>query len=207
MFNRSIVSSRVIIFLGIIGWFGGAAVLIADLVGIILVERHNPVADTISQLAIGEYAWIQDLGLDLFALAFLAIAVGLFLVQSGDWKWKVGLLLLILLAVDVVLIAEHNQYAGQQNQKGDIHMYCVYVLYGLFGLACLLLAAGFKQFGKQWFSVSIGIGLSWFALGPIFLLIPDRWDGAYERGVALLMVGWVVVVAYLLTTTRRDHTT
>jgi hypothetical protein len=207
MLNRSTVSPKAIILLGIIGWIGCAAVLIADLVGIILVERHNPVADTVSQLAIGEYAWIQDLGLDLFALAVLAIAVGLFLLRSGDWKWKVGLLLLILLAVDVVLIAEHNQYAGQQNQKGDIHMYCVYVLYGLFGLACLLLAPGLKRLGKQWFSVSMGIGLSWFALGPVFLLVPDRWDGAYERGVTLLMVGWVVMVAYLLTTTRRDHIT
>ena len=43
--------------------------IITDVIGIMLVDDHNPISDTISALAIEKYAWVQDIGLELYAVA------------------------------------------------------------------------------------------------------------------------------------------
>ena len=60
--------SRLLQVCGYIGLFGCIAAVVTDIIGIIVVEKHNPISETISALAITKYAWIQDLGLNLFAL-------------------------------------------------------------------------------------------------------------------------------------------
>lgn len=62
----------------LIGFFGCLSVIAGDIIGIALHEKHDPISDTISMLAIGKYGWIQDWGLDIFAAGYLAIATGLF---------------------------------------------------------------------------------------------------------------------------------
>ena len=41
-------------------------------------------------------------------------------------------MLLVLFDIDVILIAEHNQYAGRKGVGASIHIQCVYVLALLF---------------------------------------------------------------------------
>jgi len=40
--------------------------------GAIAVDGYNPIQQTISNLAINQKAWIQDIGLNLFAVSFAA---------------------------------------------------------------------------------------------------------------------------------------
>ena len=183
---------------GIIGIFGCFAVIITNIIGIIVVEKHNPISETISALAINKYAWIQDTGLDLYAAAMIACAIGLYAWNLGGTKWKIGTVLLLLLGIDVIVIAEHNQYAGREEIGASIHIQCVYIFAFLFTALTLLLASGLRKVGRNWYRFSIGISLVWIVLAPIFFFVPTNIDGAYERFISLITIAWVAAISWLL---------
>ena len=97
--------------------FGCFAVIAADIIGIIIHEEHNPFKNTISMLTIGKYGWIQDLGLDFLAMGYVALAIGLFTWKKNNARWLIGLVVLVLIGADLVMIEEHNQYAGRPGEK------------------------------------------------------------------------------------------
>lgn len=199
--ETSSLRRRVIVGCGVVALLGCVLVTAANFIGILVVDAHNPISETISKLAIGEHAWIQDLGLDAFAIGLFSLALGLHLTLSGGWRWQAGLVLLILLGVDVLLIAEHNQYAGRPGRGAAIHIYCVYALYGLFSLITFLLAANLKKLGDRWRRFSLSISVSWLVLAPLFFVVPTRWDGAFERFLALFLLAWVGGLAWQLSST------
>ncbi|PZD74769.1 hypothetical protein C1752_00613 [Acaryochloris thomasi RCC1774] len=192
-------SSKLSLICGCIGLVGCIAAIATDFIGIIVVEKHNPISDTISSLAIEKAAWIQDTGLDLFAAGLIACAIALYAWHLGKTKWKAGTLMLALLGIDVLLIAEHNKYAGREDVSGAaIHIYCVYALGILFTLVPLLLAFGLRKVSRKWFRLSLGTAIAWGILSPIFFFIPTSWDGIYERFLSLIMIGWVAAISVLL---------
>jgi len=183
----------------LIAAFGAFAVVAADIIGIIVVEKHNPISETVSKLAIGKYAWIQDLGLDLFALGWLGLAAGLYRLGRGQgWKWKLSIFLMVLLAADFVLIAEHNQYATEATPKEAIHTQLVYALGGLFLLICCFMAPGLKNFGKGWRNFSLVCAGVWLVTTPFFFFISTQWDGLFERISGSTLVVWMLGMANLL---------
>ena len=191
-------SSKLLLVCGIIGIFGCLSVIIANIIGIIVVESHNPITETISALAITKHAWIQDLGLDLYAAAMIACAVGLYAWNLGGLRWKTAAVLLGLLGVDVILIAEHNQYAGRPGVGAAIHIYCVYALAILFAATSLLLSFGLRKVGRNWYRYSMGTAIIWTVLAPIFFFVPTSIDGAYERFISLITISWVAAISWLL---------
>ncbi len=190
--------SRLLIACGLIGLAGSAMVVLANLIGIIVRDGYNPIAQTISDLAIGDYAWIQDYGLDAYAVALLACAVGLYRWRAGGKWWEGTAILLLLLAFDIVLIAEHNQYAGRPGRGAAIHLQLVYILGLLFTLIPLSFALGARTLSKRWFRFSLGITIAWLVGGPVFFFVPDGWDGGFERLVGLLMFAWTAAISWLL---------
>lgn len=190
--------SRLLEFCGYISLFGCIAAVVSNIIGIIVVENHNPISETISALAITKYAWIQDWGLNFFALGLIACAVGLFSWNLNGTTWKIGAFLLFLLGIDVVLIAEHNQYAGREGVGASIHIQCVYALGLLFALLTLLFATGLRKLGRNWYRFGIGITAFWVVTAPTFFIVPTNIDGAYERFVAMIMLTWVVAISWLL---------
>ncbi|NJL01033.1 MAG: DUF998 domain-containing protein [Spirulinaceae cyanobacterium SM2_1_0] len=193
------MGSKLILISGLLGLLGCATVVITNIIGILVVDAHNPISDTISGLAIGKYAWIQDFGLDVFAVGLIACAIGLYVFRRGGIRWRVGVLLLGILGFDIFLIAEHNQYANRVDSDGAaIHLYCVYVLGILFALLTFLTASGLRKLGESWYRFGLWTSLIWTVAAPLFLITPTGWDGIYERGVALIMVTWVVGISWLL---------
>ncbi|KAI9132270.1 hypothetical protein [Acaryochloris sp. CCMEE 5410] len=71
-------SSKLSLICGFVGLVGCFAALLTDIIGTIVVQKHNPISETISSLAIGKAAWIQDSGLDLFAAGLIACAIALY---------------------------------------------------------------------------------------------------------------------------------
>lgn len=191
-------NSQLLLICGLVGLVGCVSVLVTDFIGIVVVDGYNPIAQTISALAITEKAWIQDTGLNLFAVAFASCAVGLFSIKLGGWKWQAGVSLLLLLAVDILLISEHDKYAGREGVGAAIHIYCVYALGPLFTLAPLLISFGLKKISRGWHLFSLWIAIAWAILSPIYFFIPNGWDGAYERFVSLIMIMWVALISWLL---------
>lgn len=194
--NRS--PNRLSLFCGAIGILGCLSVIVANIIGIIVVENHNPISETISALAITKYAWIQDLGLDLYAVAMFACAIALLRWNLGDWRWKTSSILLVLLGIDVILIAEHNQYAGREGIGASIHIQCVYALAVLFAAVTLLLSFGLRKVGRNWYRYSMGTAIVWIVLAPIFFFVPTNIDGAYERFISLITIFWVATISWLL---------
>lgn len=181
---------------GVLGIFGCIAVIVGDVIGIALHEKHDPISDTISMLAIGKYGWIQDRGLDLLALGYLALAIGLYAWKRKGAKWIISLIILVLIGFDLVMIAEHNQYAGRPGYT--IHRKLVFILAVLFLMLNILISSDLKSLKPFLKRFSIWIASLWLIFAPILLLIPDTWDGAYERLICALLVVWPTVVSYNL---------
>lgn len=154
-------------------------------------------------LAIGKYGWIQDWGLDILAIGFLALSIGLFIWKNKGTKWIISLTFLILIAVDLVLLAEHNQYAGRPGYT--IHRKLVYTLASLFLLLNILIVPGLKDLKSYLKKFSYWIASLWFILAPLLPLIPDSLDGAYERLVSSLIVVWLSVVSFNLMKLNSDR--
>lgn len=192
---------------GVLGAVGCVVALVGSIAGILLVEHHNPISETISKLAVGRYAWIQDLSLDFFAGAVLACGVGLYAWNLGKLRWKTGTLVLVLVGIVVILIAEHNQYAGRPGPGATIHIYLVYAFGLLLPLSMLLLAFGLRRIHAYWYRFSLGLGIIWLVLAPAFFFVPTSWDGAYERFIGLLALLWVTAVSYLLLRRGTDDVT
>lgn len=178
---------------GSLGIFGCLAVILTDIIGILVHEAHDPISDTISMLAIGKYGWIQDLGIDLFALSFLALAIGLYSWKKKGTKWIISLIILVLLSAVFVLIAEHNQYAG--GKEHTLHRKLVYIMAGLFLLLNLLIRKDLGQLKSYLNRLSLWIAGLWAVLAAAFPFIPDGIDGAYERLVCVLLVVWPLAVS------------
>ena len=82
--------------------------------------------------------------------------------------------MLRLLGIDVILIAEHNQYAGREGVGASIHIQCVYVLAVLFAAITLLLSFGLRLVGRNWYRYSLDTAIVWTVLASIFFLCSDR---------------------------------
>jgi Protein of unknown function (DUF998) len=181
---------------GAIGITGSITVVASNFIGIALHEKHDPISDTISMLAIGKYGWIQDWGLNILALGYMALAVGLFAWKNKGRKWISSLILLLLISADIILIAEHNQYAGRPGE--NIHLTLVYILAGLFLILTFLISFDLKSWHPNLKRFSLWIAFLWLIFAPLLPLIPDGWDGAYERLICTLLVAWPIVISYKL---------
>ena len=181
---------------GAIGIFGCVAVIASDFIGIAVHEKHDPISNTISMLAIGKYGWIQDWGLDLLAIGFLALAIGLYTWKRTGVKWIISLFILVFISTDLILIAEHNQYAGRPGNT--IHRKLVYILAGLFLILNFLISSDLKSLRPYLKKFSLWIGFLWLISAPLLPFIPDSWDGAYERLICTMLVVWPAVVSYHL---------
>lgn len=181
---------------GILGIIGCLGVVAGDIIGIIVHEAHNPIRNTISMLAIGKYGWIQDVGLDLLGVGFFALAIGLFTRKQSGTKWIISLIILVLIAVDILMIAEHNQYAGRPGDK--IHRKLVYALALLFPALLITISFDLKDLKPYLKKFSRWIAGIWLISAPFMPLIPTNIEGAYERLVSSLIVIWLGVVSYNL---------
>ncbi len=117
---------------------GSLATAVTDLLGVALSDRIGLAADTISDMAAGEYDLLADLGLYAFVLGVLAATAGLLRWRIDRKDWKIGAALLVVYAAAVTLIAAYEAYS-----TGDgpvIHIYLVYTLGVAFPLAALLTA-------------------------------------------------------------------
>ncbi len=190
--NKALITMAGVVLLGCI------VVISANLLGIFFVEKHDPISETISTLAIGKYAWIVDLGLDAFAVSLLSLAIGFYFIKFDSVKWKVCIFLLVLLSIDIYLISEHNEYADSMDKEGRIHIYCVYFLGACFSAITLLCGQILRDTHQQWSRYHYIFFAIWSVFAPLFFFVPTSIDGLYERGLAIIMVGWVISQAWFL---------
>ncbi|MGB3766749.1 MAG: DUF998 domain-containing protein [Phormidesmis sp.] len=194
----------ILIVLGVVGLFGCLSVVVTDIVGALAVKGYNPITQTISSLAITDRAWIQDVGLNLFSASFAACGAGFLILDLGKLRWKIGSILLLLLAVDILVISEYDTYADADSFGSTVHLACTVILGGLFILAPWLTAFGLKHIGRRYYLYSLATAGFWGAFSFVFFLIPTNWDGAYERFLSLIVIAWVMLASWLLVDQGRQ---
>lgn len=177
---------------------GCAAAALADFVMWFLTPGYNPVAQTISELGAGPHHEVQDAGIALFAAGVFALGVAFILRSKDGWRSWLVRAAFVILAIDICLIAFWNEYGDGEPGGLVIHKYLVLLLY--------LLAAVILWFGDAvtparrsvLSSFGRGAAIFWLVAAPVFYLLPDSIDGAYERFLALILIGAVASAALAL---------
>lgn len=196
--ERNRIHAKIRAVCGIVGLIGCVGLVSGLIAGMILVDPYDPISDTVSNLAAGHRAWIQDTGLVLFAIGLLACGVGLFAWNSDSWARRLAAALLILLAGDVVVIALHNEYGDGDHEKYVIHMRAVYGFAAMFAAVPALASAGLRRFGRLWVWSSVATSLVVLVGAPAFFVAPQDWKGAYELTLGAVIVAWVGALSWML---------
>ncbi len=187
-----------LVLLGSASIVSAVLVLASDLIGWAVVEKHNPITETISRLAVGEHAWIQDVGLDVYAAGIGALAIAMLLWSPGGWKWKAAAGALLVVAADIVVIAEYNQYAGFDGFGYQVHRWCCFVLYVSVAAAAGLLASELKPIDDTQKKATIAFLVVWLIGGPLFMfVVPTDIDGGVERIIGIALVAWTSGLAWM----------
>jgi hypothetical protein len=96
------------------------------------------------------------------------------------------------------LIAPLREYAGETNPGADIHEWCVYAIGVLLPFSTFA-GAALGAFAGPWLRrAGASIGAAWLVAAPVFLLGAFGYDGAVERFMALLMIGWALALVSLV---------
>ncbi|MBH1943356.1 DUF998 domain-containing protein [Erythrobacter sp. YJ-T3-07] len=175
----------------------GCAIAVAcDIVGARLSNRIGLFSDTISNLAAGPWDILSDLGIYAFVLGVLAVTVGLVRWRVSRWDWRLGTVLLVVLALDYTLIAAYEAYSTGEGTQ--IHYKLVYLMGVAFPLTVLLTAGQFWEIDRR-LGIALYIGGALWALAaPVLFLVPTAWDGLYERGLAFAKLGWFVTMGVMI---------
>ena len=189
---------------GTVGIIAGVFPIAADVVSWLLADGYNPVAQSVSALAVGPSSWLIDLGLWSFVLACLTVAVGLWTWMSDERLANATAAALILVGVCVGVVARVNQYAGTDNPNANVHLWAVCLLGASFALTSFLAAQALGRHSPGLARFSLGIAIAWVVICPIYWFFTDAWSGAVERLLALLMVGWLVALARRLRAAAAD---
>ncbi len=174
--------------------------IVMDLVGVGLSDRVGMIRDTISDLAAARRDTmvdeIADIGIYAFVASVIATTYGLLRWRIDRLDWKIGSWLLVAVALCVTLIAGYEAYT-----TGDgpvIHYRLVYVIGVAFPLTVLLTAGQFWEINRRLGIALYGGGALWAMLGPALFVVPTAYDGAYERILAGLMLGWFITMGVMI---------
>ncbi|MEX1234007.1 MAG: DUF998 domain-containing protein [Roseovarius sp.] len=194
-----------LILLGAMGIGGCAALVIGTVVAPLFVPDYNWVADTISDLAAGEWEIIMDVSLYGFAAGLMAIALAASHVHLGKSGWSIGVMSLAVLSALVIIIGARNEYGDNDNEGVVIHIYLVYGLGVLFAVTSAVMQAGLRASGHaragRWL---IGFGLAWAIMVPVYLMSPTSIDGVLERILGVFACGMVVALSLVFLRRGRD---
>ena len=161
----------------------------------LLVESYSPIRETISALAVGPGSWLLDIGLWIFAAGCVALAFAMFRWHLGARAWRLAAVAIMLLGPVIGVIALFNEYAGKHNAGANVHLAAVCALGLLVAAAALLVVPSLRLHDDRLARRGVIFAGAWVILAPLFFVIPDGWNGGYERLLALMLLGWVATIS------------
>ncbi|WP_224826784.1 DUF998 domain-containing protein [Cognatishimia sp. MH4019] len=198
-------NSQLLIGSAVVAVAGTIAMVLGNIIGSMVVPNHDWVADTVSDLAAGKYEIIQDVALYGFAGALVACALAAAHLHLDGARWNIGIACLALLAMCVVVIGARNEYGDNDNEGIVIHIYVVYVIGALFAALFLTMGRGLGKIARRYGVMSYFCAALWIVGAPIFFFMPTGYDGAYERGLGIISVVWVIAFSWMLFSVARGR--
>ena len=134
--------------------------------GVLIVQAispgHDPLSDTISDLARDDTAWIMDTIFYVNAASLMALAIAAAHLHLGNWDWSLGILVLALLALDIVLLGIWDTFYSQPGvDKLSVHTRLATLLYPLFLVGPLLMARGVSKEGAAFKWAFVASAVLW----------------------------------------------
>jgi hypothetical protein len=166
-------------------------ILVADFV----VPDHDWIADTISDLAAGEYEMITDMGIYAYSAALMACAVGAAHAHMGGKGWTWSIYALIVTGLVVFLVGARDEYGDGDDESVALHVYLVYTLYVTFAFMPWAMSDGVALVSRPIAFVMRGVTVAWTILAPFFFFLPTAIDGIYERMLGAITFVFVTCLA------------
>ncbi|WP_167767247.1 DUF998 domain-containing protein [Jannaschia formosa] len=181
---------------GALGVVGALVPIATDVLSWPLAESYSPVSQSISALAVGRASWLIDLGLWIFALGCFAVGTGMFALRPLAAPWLIAAVATITIGIEAATVAVVNEYAGSKNAGADIHSWAIWLLYPSFAVAALGGRRRLRDLSSLAARYSLAAGWIWIVFAPVYYFwYPSGWAGAFERGLAILMIAWLLLVA------------
>ena len=171
------------------------ALAVTMLVADVVVPDHDWVADTISDLAAGRFELLLDSGMYLLAFGTVALAVAAGHVHLGGRGWSAGVWLLMALGLLIFWIGARDEYGDGDSEGVTIHLWLVGGLYAAMAVAPWAMSAGAGRVAGWLRTALRGVTVAWVPLAPLFFVMPDGVDGAYERLLGLILFAFLGLLA------------
>ena len=180
----------------------GQFFLLASALLLPLVSEFSLIGDTMSEVVLGRFGWVQTVAFVAAGVGTLALAYALRKLTAGTWGSRVGSLLVGVYGVGAVLIAilPTDRIDSPADMAALSTAGLIHVAVSLVSFVCMIIAMGV-------FTRTFALDCRWRSLMPWLVLLPTsafslllgQSEGPRTGLMQRLMVGviaaWIVVVA------------
>jgi hypothetical protein len=161
---------------------------------ILMASGLNPVSSPISDLSRGDWAALHTLSLASFGMAHLTLAAGIRGLDSGR-LWALARVFLALAGAGLVFVGYFFLSASPATLSAPGASAPLWIVASLTGVAMGAMQPGLSRRARALSIFSaLCLGL-WMWMVPVFFFVGDDWIGAYQRGVGLIYMIWLVGVS------------
>lgn len=180
----------------------GQLILLASAWLLPAVSEYHLVGDNISELAIGQYGFVQTLAFVISGLGVLALAYGIHRVTAGIRGSLLGSVFIGIYGVGALVVAifpsdriDSKADVWTQSTTGWIHSITAFVAYLSVITGMLVLTWTFAR-DMHWRSLVVGSALlAGAALALLFVQSEGPWVGLMQRLMITAISGWLILVA------------
>ena len=180
----------------------GQLVLLASAWLLPAISEYHLVGDNISELAIGQYGFLQTLAFVISGLGVLALAYAIHRLTAGIRGSLLGSVFIGIYGVGALVVAifpsdriDSKADVWTQSTTGWIHSITAFVAYLSVITGMLVLTWTFAR-DMHWRSLVVGSALlAGAALALLFVQSEGPWVGLMQRLTITAISGWLILVA------------
>jgi hypothetical protein len=181
----------------------GQVVLLASALLLPFVSEFRFVGDTMSELVLGRFGWIQTAAFVVAGAGTLALAYAIRQLTAGTWGSRVGSLLVGIYGVGAILIAifptdriDSAADMASLSTAGLIHVAVSLVSFVCMIAAMFILTRTFAKDSRWRSSLPFWIVLlPASALSLLFVQSEGPWVGIMQRLMVGAITAWIIIVA------------
>ncbi|MFK8031930.1 MAG: DUF998 domain-containing protein [Gammaproteobacteria bacterium] len=174
--------------------FAGTVLTLLIHMCVLFMTGIDPISTPVSELSQSRWGGLHTLGLSLFGLAHIALAMGLVGLDHGRlWPFARGLL--VAAGIGLVGLAVYFYTASDALLNSATPDAPLWVVASLTGTAMGALQPGLARHARRvgiFSTICLGI---WVWMVPVFLLVNDSWIGAYQRILGAIYIVWMAVIS------------
>ena len=195
------------------GVVGPLVLALATLIAHIHKVPYDWLSQTISQLGVGPYGWVENTGFIIMGVLSITFAEALYAGFRPRRSLTAAVVIWILIGICFLaagIFVADPTILGLKTVHGTIHDIAGHALAVFFPFACFLMIPGFEAdiHWDNFVVYTIVTGVLASLLDSLRVLVPwslmAGWNGVYERVILVNALVWLELVALKLLTHTRD---